>query len=834
MLINSLKHNMIEWIVERLPSIIHRERGGSFNYLITIILFVIALIVRFKIAPVNAGLQYVTFFPAITLAAVVGGLWPGLFATVIGLCLATFIFTPPYFSFSFAALSNAFGSNIVFFMDGLIVSASIEAMHRFRARYATELKEANYAKQLILDHQIRLDGLIDAAMDAIISTDETQHIIIFNHGAEQMFGYRATDIIGQHLNVLLPERYREKHGKHVDLFGQTGITSRTMNQPGQSFGLRANGEEFPFEASISRAMTAGSVIYTAILRDITLRKEFETELRIAAAAFESNEGMMITDAKGIILRVNPAFTETTGFTSEEAVGNTPRILKSGRHDEDFYRAMWNTIHATGTWQGEVWDRKKSGEVYPKWLTITAVKGNHGEVTHYVGTHLDITERKAAEDKIKNLAYYDPLTELPNRRLLLAILDQALISSKRSGRTGALLFIDLDNFKTLNDTLGHDYGDMLLQRVAQRLTTCVREGDTVARLGGDEFVVLLENLSTDSLEAASQTETIGEKILASLNLPYQLSIHEYHSTPSIGAALFASHHISADTLFKQADIAMYQSKKAGRNTLSFFDPKMQSSINARVALEKEMRLAIVNREFQLYYQIQVDSLINHRPVGAEALIRWIHPERGLIPPAEFIPLAEETGLILPIGEWVLETACLQLVEWSKQSPFEKLSIAVNVSAIQFKQANFADQILNVIERTGADPQYLKLELTESMLVSDIESVIDKMAALKAKGVGFALDDFGTGYSSLSYLTRLPLEQLKIDRAFVMNLETTDDSVSICAAIISLAHSLKLKVVAEGIETEAQSYILSTGHLCDYLQGYLYGKPLPIEQFEALVK
>jgi diguanylate cyclase (GGDEF)-like protein/PAS domain S-box-containing protein len=607
-----------------------------------------------------------------------------------------------------------------------------------------------------------------------------------------------------------------------------------MNQAGQTYGLRATGEEFPFEASISKTQVNGQFNYTAILRDITLRNLAESDLRIAAAAFESNEGMMVTDAEGVILRVNPAFTETTGYTPDEAIGQTPRILKSGRHDADFYRAMWDTIHTTGTWQGEVWDRRKNGEIFPKWLTISAVKGENGEVTHYVGTHLDITERKAAEESVKSLAYYDPLTELPNRRLLLAILDQALISCKRSGRTGAILFIDLDNFKTLNDTLGHDYGDMLLQRVAQRLTASVREGDTVARLGGDEFVVLLEDLSSDSLEAASQTETIGEKILASLNLPYQLSIHEYHSTPSIGATLFSNQHISVDALFKQADIAMYQSKKAGRNTLSFFDPKMQSSINARVALEKELRLAIVNREFQLYYQIQVDGSINHGPIGAEALIRWIHPERGLIPPDEFIPLAEETGLILPIGEWVLETACLQLVKWSKQLPFEKLTIAVNVSALQFKQANFADQVINVIERTGVNPKSLKLELTESMLVSDIESVIAKMAVLKARGVGFALDDFGTGYSSLSYLTRLPLDQLKIDRAFVMNLETNDDSVSVCAAIISLAHSLKLRVVAEGIETDTQSYILSTGHLCDYLQGYLYGKPLPIELFEALVK
>jgi diguanylate cyclase (GGDEF)-like protein/PAS domain S-box-containing protein len=571
--------------------------------------------------------------------------------------------------------------------------------------------------------------------------------------------------------------------------------------------------------------------YVAIRTDITKRKQAETELRIAAAAFESQEGMLITDASGVILRVNQAFTETTGYTSGEAVGQTPSLLKSGRHNADFYRTMWETIHRTGSWQGEIWDRRKNGEIYPKWLTITAVKGDSGAVTHYVGSHVDITERKAAEDEVKNLAFFDPLTRLPNRRLLLDRLDHALATSTRSGREGALLFIDLDNFKTLNDTLGHDFGDLLLQQVAQRLETCVREGDTVARLGGDEFVVMLEDLSKDIPEAAAQTEAIGEKILASLNQTYQLATHEYHSTPSIGATLFTDHQAGVDVLFKQADIAMYQSKKAGRNTLRFFDPQMQVVVNVRAALESELHKALENQQFDLHYQIQVDS--SQRPLGAEALIRWNHPERGLVSPAQFISLAEETGLILPIGQWVLETACTQLKIWEQDALTCDLVLAVNVSGKQFHQAGFVAQVQAIVQRHAINPKRLKLELTESMLLENIEDTIAAMNTLKVIGVIFSLDDFGTGYSSLQYLKRLPLNQLKIDQSFVRDIVSDDSDKAIVRTIIAMAHSLNLHVIAEGVETEEQRQILLKNG-CTHYQGYLFSKPVPIEEFEALLR
>ncbi|MEK7810620.1 MAG: diguanylate cyclase, partial [Pseudomonadota bacterium] len=371
-----------------------------------------------------------------------------------------------------------------------------------------------------------------------------------------------------------------------------------------------------------------------ISRDITEFIRVESELRIAATAFEAQEGIAVTDETGQIIRINSAFTRITGYTPEEAVGKNPRILRSGRHDVHFYEAMWESINNTGSWQGEIWNRRKTGEVYPEYLTITGVKNSKGAVTHYVATFNDITLSKAAAEEVKHLAFYDPLTQLPNRRLLIDRLHQAFISSTRSGNVCALLFIDLDNFKTLNDTLGHDVGDLLLQQVGQRLEACVREKDTVARLGGDEFVVILEALGAEPIEAATRTEAVGIKILNSLNLPYLLGKHECRNTPSIGATLFSGHAHPTDELFKQADIAMYQAKNSGRNTLRFFDPHMQDTVNNHAALEADLRKAIENNQFQLYYQVQVDG--DYRQLGAEALIRWNHPQRGLLPPSQFIP------------------------------------------------------------------------------------------------------------------------------------------------------------------------------------------------------
>ncbi len=575
-------------------------------------------------------------------------------------------------------------------------------------------------------------------------------------------------------------------------------------------------------------LSNGAILWHGYSADITERKLTEEQLRIAASVYRhTREGIMITDAHKTIINVNDAFSKITGYASDDVIGKSPKLLSSGNHDAAFYAAMWQSIDATGVWEGEIWNRRKNGETYPQHLVITSLKGPDGCVTNYVATLRDNSASRASEEEIRTLAFYDPLTHLPNRRLLVDRLEQALASCARTGNEGAILFIDLDNFKTLNDTLGHDFGDLLLEQVAHRLVACVREDDTVARLGGDEFVVVLEGLSTAAMEAAAQAEAVGEKIMALLSQPYRLGQHEHHSTPSIGITLFNRNQQGLDILFKQADIAMYQSKKAGRNTLRFFDPVMQETINARVAIESDLRKALENSQFQLHYQIQVDD--SQRALGAEALIRWNHPKRGLVSPVQFIPLAEETGLILPIGQWVLETACAQIHRWQSDTRTRELVLAVNVSAKQFRQIDFVDQVTSAVQRHGINPGLLKLELTESMLQESIEDTIAVMNSLNQLGVRFSLDDFGTGYSSLQYLKRLPLEQLKIDQSFIRDLATDRSDEAIVRTILAMAQSLNLNVIAEGVETEIQrKLLLASG--CTKYQGYLFGRPLPIEQFE----
>ncbi len=575
----------------------------------------------------------------------------------------------------------------------------------------------------------------------------------------------------------------------------------------------------------------GTHIILLAMEDITKKKQQERESSIAAIAFETQEGMVVTDAEGTILRINNAFTKITGYIIEDLFGKNTRVLQSGLQPHQFYVDMWDIIADCGFWSGEVWSKRKNGECYPEHLTITAVFDEKGIVTNYIGTMSDITIRRAAAAEIEQLAFYDPLTGLPNIRLLRDRLKPALASSYRSGRKGALLFIDLDNFKTLNDSLGHDIGDLLLKQVAQRLEFCVREGDTVARLGGDEFVVILEDLSERTLEAATQAEVICNKILEALNQPYQLTTHYYNCTSSIGATLFNEHDQSADELLKQADIAMYQAKDAGRNAMRFFDQQMQININTRVAMEANLRLAIKENQFELYYQPQVNH--NGQIIGAEVLIRWQHPQNGLILPAYFIPLAEATGLILPIGLWAIKTACTQIKNWESHIHTQHLVLAVNVSARQFHLPDFVEQVRQVILLSAINPERLKLELTEGLLLDDINDSILKMNALREIGVSFSMDDFGTGYSSLAYLTQLPIDQLKIDQSFVRNIGIKPTDAVIAQTIIGMGNSLGISVIAEGVETESQRAFLEK-HGCTLYQGYLFSKPVQIEQFEALLR
>lgn len=713
-----------------------------------------------------------------------------------------------------------------------IQEKKLEAANRTLDRRVTERTGELEQSKLRISELLAEQRLIFNNAHVGILLLQDRKILKGNQRIADMFGYASPEAFEGKTTEIFYRNHEEFMAA-----GQSGYTLlatqgyadfevRMRHQDGHDFWVIQSG----------RPLNPGAVLRAPsiwVYTDITERKEAETEIGIAATAFESQEGMMVTDASGTILRVNKAFTDTTGYSAEEVIGKTPAILRSDRQDADFYAAMWKEIDRTGFWQGEIWDKHKSGRVYPKWLTISAVLDREGGVTHYVGTHTDITERKLAEEKIRHLAFYDQLTELPNRTLLQDRLKQAMVVSERSNSHGALLFLDLDHFKTLNDTLGHDHGDMLLRQVARLLAENVRQGDTVARLGGDEFVILLLDLDADIYTAAKDAESTCRKLLAVLKQNYRLNSSNFHSSASIGCALFRGEQTSIEELLKQADLAMYKSKEAGRNTFHFFDPAMEARVLARSQTDADLRQAIQEKQFLLHYQPQTEGK-SSQIIGAEVLVRWLHPQRGLIPPNDFIPSAEESGLIVPIGQWVMETACQQLALWANDQATEQLTIAVNVSVQQFKQPDFVEQVIALLEQTGANPQRLKLELTESLFAQNIDDIIGKMSALKSIGVGFSLDDFGTGYSSLAYLSRLPLDQLKIDRSFVMDIETSDNNVAICAATISLAHSLGLKVVAEGVETEAQRYFLTTVHHCDFLQGYLLGKPLPLAEFEARAK
>lgn len=598
-----------------------------------------------------------------------------------------------------------------------------------------------------------------------------------------------------------------------------------------------------FNQEIIRLLTGISADISSALDDIEAeqhRQQNEIELKLAASVFEnSQEGIMITDAEHRIIRINSTFTQLTGFRESEVLGKSPELLDSGLQDSTFYQQIWQQITQHGFWQGELINRRQTGETFVEWLCITQVTADDGRITHYVCSFSDITDRKLNEERIHRLAFYDPLTQLPNRRLLIERLRQALLDSQRSHQYGAVFFIDLDRFKILNDSQGHAYGDQLLVEVSKRISECVREQDTVSRLGGDEFVVMLEQLGSGLDGALVNGRRIGDKLLQALREPYQLTHYDKHShkhaithhcSASIGMTLFCGSENTCEDLLKQADVAMYQAKHEGRNKMSAFNPEMQAQILERADLEAELRQGLANRQFSLHYQPQVDK--NGLLIGAEVLLRWRHPRRGAISPAEFIPLAEELDLIDELGYWVLCEACATLECWRQSSKTQALSLSVNVSAKQFSQANFVKRIETLLQTSQVDSKLLKLEVTESLVLGNVEETIAIMQKLQKIGIHFSMDDFGTGYSSLAYLQRLPLAQLKIDQSFVRNLTTDSNAAAIIRTILLLSQSLGLDVVAEGVETEDQHrYLLANG--CQYFQGYLFGKPMPISDFEALI-
>ncbi|HUX90394.1 MAG TPA: EAL domain-containing protein [Gallionellaceae bacterium] len=573
---------------------------------------------------------------------------------------------------------------------------------------------------------------------------------------------------------------------------------------------------------------AGNVIrLNGTLQDVTERKQVEDKLRLSATVFENTtEGVMIADGKGKIVSVNRAFSTITGYREDELVGKTAAILKSGRQDKQFYDTMWNSILETGHWTGEIWNRRKNGDIYPEWLNISAIKDGRGEVTHHVAVFSDISAMKESESKLKHLAHHDPLTGLPNRLLLNAHMHQSMAHARRNSTMVAVMFLDLDKFKIINDTLGHPIGDLLLQEVAQRLTACLREEDTVSRLGGDEFVILLEELQ-DTLFAS----TVAKKINAALSEKFILEQYEIFISCSIGISIFPNDGDDMTALFKNADSALYRCKERGRNNYQYYTEDLSKRAMERLLMENDLRYALERNELVIHYQPQVD-LYNGNIIGMEALLRWQHPKHGLMPPVSFIPLAEETGLIHPIGEWVLRTACTRLQAWMEDG-LPKARISVNLSLVQFTHNNLAETVAAVLRDSKLPPECLELELTESMIMQDAESTIVILHKIKALGVKIAIDDFGTGYSSLSYLKRLPIDRIKIDQSFVRNITSDPADAAVSQAIISMSHSLNLSTIAEGVETEEQLEFLRSRN-CNEIQGFHFSRPVPELEMERMMK
>lgn len=672
---------------------------------------------------------------------------------------------------------------------------------------------------------LRLGTTLASITDAFVTLDCNGRFSYVNRESERLLGYGAAELLGREIWSVLNDDHtnRLRYEVHRALAGGGNFELEEFYaRIGRWLELRA----FSFEN--------GLAVY---LRDISERRNAQEQLLLLQTSISRlNDIVVITDAGAVersqskIVFVNDAFERHTGYKRQEVLGQTLQLLHGRLTQRSELIRIDNALKAGKSVRSELIHYKKNGELF--WLELDIVPIDYFKrgLTHWVSVARDITQRKASEDEIEHLAFYDTLTQLPNRALLMDRLQYTLEGCDGGGKIGALMFIDLDHFKVLNDTLGHAKGDLLLQKVAGRLSGCVRFSDTVARLGGDEFVVMLENLGDDPVAAKNSMAAVGQKILTALSEPYDLAGYQHYSTCSVGITAFSKQREKIGDLLKQADLAMYQAKAIGRNTLCFFDPAMQAMITANAELNSQLREAVRAQQFLLYYQPQVgrDGLMT----GVEALLRWQHPERGLVMPDVFIGPAEESALILPIGEWVLTTACAQLAQWSQRPETADLSIAVNVSARQFRHPEFVDLVMRIINNAGVKANRLKLELTESLLATGMEITIAKMGMLKKAGVTLSIDDFGMGYSALSYLKHLPLDQLKIDRTFVKDVLTDPNDAAIARTIIGLAQSLGLAVVAEGVETEAQRALLEWFG-CECYQGFLFCKPLPIEELEVFM-
>jgi len=684
--------------------------------------------------------------------------------------------------------------------------------------------------------RFELAAAFDALQDPAFIHDESLKIIYINRAYEACAGMERAEIIGRPYWEVFP-----KMAGPLD--SCKGIKSELV-EGAQSEELHLNtGETYESRGYPIYDQTSNYQYSIHILRDITESRKAQEQLRQAAIVFDNTiEGILMTDPQGVILTVNSAFSEITGYSHDEVVGKNPRILKSDRHDAAFYETMWNIVSSHGYWQGEIWNQRKDGEVYPEWLTINAVLDSKGEITHYIAIFTDLSELKSSQEKVQQLSHYDALTELPNKVEFINQLTRQLQHATIDERELAIIVIDLNQFELINKTLGRSKGDHLLQQVAERLLSTIRPGDASARLesspeehesdhsisrvAGDQFAIVLANL-----DHTTSATNITRRILDTLAKPYDVEGDEIFLTASAGITVFPQDGLSAEMLLNQAHTAAHNAKNEGRNNYHLYSQELSNAAAERLDLINGLRRAIERNELVLHYQPQV-SMVDGQIVGFEALIRWNHPEKGLIPPYKFISLAEESGLIVPIGEWVLRTACTQAKAWHDAGLNPGL-MAVNVSGVQIEHYDLVEVVEKILSETGLEPGYLELELTESAIMRSPENTATQLERLKSLGIMLAIDDFGTGYSSLSYLLKFPFDKLKIDRSFVINITTNADDAILARSIIAMAQGMRLRIIAEGVETEEQLYYLKRNG-CDELQGYYFSRPVETESAGQLLK